>query len=62
MKGSISRVGPDRWRLVYDLPPGGDGRRRQRKRVITGTKAARSASFAAPSSRSSAASTSRIGR
>ncbi len=39
MKGSLKRLGPDRWLLVYDLPPGGDGRRRRKKTRFTGTKA-----------------------
>ncbi len=40
MTGRLFRVGPDRWRLVYDLPRGADGKRRQRTETITATKGA----------------------
>lgn len=37
MRGSVKRLGENRWRLVYDLPAE-NGKRRQQKRTFTGTK------------------------
>ena len=39
MLGSINKTGPGRWKLVFDLPRGTDGKRRQVLRRIKGTKA-----------------------
>lgn len=42
MRGSLKRLGKNKWRLVYDLPPimGEDGKlkRKQKKEVFNGTK------------------------
>ena len=39
MLGSIKKAGPGRWKLVFDLPRGPDGKRRQVFRRIKGSKA-----------------------
>ncbi len=46
MKGSVKRVGENSYRLVYDLPPGLDGRRRQKRETYNGTKKAAEAELA----------------
>ena len=38
MKGTIRARGRDTWQLVYDLPPGPDGKRRQRTETVRGPK------------------------
>lgn len=40
MKGTIRARGRDTWQLVYDLPPGPDGKRRQRTETVRGPKKA----------------------
>lgn len=40
MKGSIRQRGRDTWQLVYDLPTGPDGKRRQRTETVRGPKKA----------------------
>ena len=39
MRGSVKSNGPGRWKLVFDLPRGPDGNRRQVFRRVNGTKA-----------------------
>ena len=38
MKGHIQRRGKDTWPIIYDLPPGRDGKRRQRSVTVHGPK------------------------
>jgi len=38
MKGHIRPRGPRRWQIVYDLPPGPDGKRRQKYETLEGPK------------------------
>lgn len=38
MKGHIRPRGPRRWQIVYDLPPGPDGKRRQQYETLEGPK------------------------
>jgi len=38
MKASIYELGPGKFRIVYDAPPGPDGRRRQKTLTISGSK------------------------
>lgn len=38
MTGHIRERGPGKWALVYDAPPGPDGRRRQKTKIVHGTK------------------------
>jgi integrase len=40
MKGSLKPVRPGVWLATYDLPRGSDGKRRQRRKTICGTKKA----------------------
>ena len=40
MKGTIRARGRDTWQLAYDLPPGPDGKRRQRTKTVRGPKKA----------------------
>lgn len=40
MKGTIRARGRDAWQLVYDLPPGPDGKRKQRTETVRGPKKA----------------------
>ncbi len=38
MRGHLRKRGPRKWQLVYDVPRGSDGRRKQRYETIDGTK------------------------
>ena len=40
MKGTIRARGRDTWQLVYDLPPGPDGKRKQKTETVRGPKKA----------------------
>ena len=40
MKGTIRQRGRDTWQLVYDLPPGPDGKRKQKTETVRGPKKA----------------------
>jgi integrase len=40
MKGTIRTRGRDTWQLVYDLPPGPDGKRKQKTETVRGPKKA----------------------
>ena len=38
MNGYIRKRGKNSWQLIFDLPRGGDGRRKQARRTVRGTK------------------------
>lgn len=40
MKGHIRQRGPNRWAVIHELPPGPDGKRRQKWETVHGPKKA----------------------